>query len=75
MDNELGKNRIDDLIDKYEKCYEKNNNLWNPVEKYSPGQCMPSGEFKENVENLRMWFMERNEWLEKYWNIGEVVDE
>lgn len=75
MDNELGRNRIDDLMYKYKSNYEKNNAVWEQKNKYSPGQIQPQNVFDSNIKYLRTWITKRNEWLCNYWNIGENADE
>ena len=67
-DNELGRNRIDDIIDKYGSDFDNNFTIWKEEKKYGANQMVPLATFEENVEYLRQWIINRNEWLRKQWD-------
>jgi len=66
--NELGTNRIDILLNKYAGTFADNyvSAGWSMTEPYSPYERVPDDSFEENVEFLRSWLRDRNEWLKIY---------
>lgn len=65
-DNELGKNRIDSLIDRYGDSFKANYEVagWDISKCYGSfeSRC-PADTFEGNVELLRSWLADRNEWI------------
>lgn len=65
-DNELGKNRIDLLIEKYGRSFTANYKKarWRIDIPYGPYETRTPGKtFEENVEQLREWLIKRNSWI------------
>lgn len=65
-DNELGKNRIDLLIEKYGKSFAANYKKarWRIDIPYGLYETRTPGKsFEENVEQLRDWLIKRNNWI------------
>lgn len=67
-DNELGKNRIDVYTKVYKDAFEKNNKVWEIGKSYGENSMQPLPTYEENVEYLRQWLINRNEWLKSQWN-------
>ncbi|MGN0375422.1 MAG: CotH kinase family protein [Butyrivibrio sp.] len=67
-DNELGRNRIDDIIDKYGSDFNNNFTIWEEGKRYGAHGMVPLATFEENVEYLRQWIINRNEWLKNQWS-------
>ncbi len=67
-DNELGKNRINALLDKYSGDIEKNYTIWSLTDIYSDLERIPSdGTYEGEINYLRNWLKNRNAWiLEQY---------
>ena len=63
QDNELGRNQIDILLEKMPKAIEHNYQIWkvsgNDYAKARPGDKT----YDLNIEYLRSWLKERNEWI------------
>lgn len=63
-DNELGKNRIDRLLDEFGDDFAKNYTVWSTSEIYSVLERIPSdGTYEGEINYLRSWFESRNEWI------------
>ncbi len=65
-DNELGKNRIDRLIEKYGKSFRANYSRagWRISRVYGSFETRyPEKTFEGNIESLRSWLIKRNEWI------------
>lgn len=67
-DNELGKNKIDTLVETYRKSFDKNYKVWNVGEYYNELHMAPFDTYEENVEFLRSWLISRNNWLLFKWS-------
>ena len=62
-DNELGMNKIDRLISSMQKSIDKNYTIW-PVEgRLYANERISDPSYELNVESLRQWIQERNEWI------------
>lgn len=62
-DNELGVNKIDRLISSMQKSIDKNYTIW-PVEgRLYANERISDPSYELNVESLRQWIQERNEWI------------
>lgn len=70
-DNSLGENYIDRITAAYATTFERNfkNARWSENKQYCEYQRFPEATFEENIEFLRAWLKERNEWLLDEWNI------
>lgn len=63
-DNELGKNRIDTLTEAMSGSISKNyDNLWSVSVRAYYGEGFAKPTYEENVEYLRGWIKDRNEWI------------
>lgn len=63
-DNELGKNRIDELTACYRSSIEKNYALWDVRTRYSDLEVYENFDtYDAAVEHLRSWLIRRMEWL------------
>ncbi|MCQ2438156.1 MAG: CotH kinase family protein [Oscillospiraceae bacterium] len=63
-DNELGRNRIDALTEAMPRSIEKNyTNLWSVSVRAYYGEMTSKPTYEENLEYLRSWIRERNEWI------------
>lgn len=69
-DNALGRNRIDNILDLYREDIDNNYSIWNVSKRYYPISKQPLGTYDENVEYLRQWLINRNEWLKNEWKNG-----
>lgn len=67
-DNELGRNRIDDILDEYGADLKHNFTIWEEGKRYAANAMIPFATFEENVEFLRQWIRNRNEWLKSQWD-------
>ena len=67
-DNELGRNRIDALLEQYGEDIARNYTRWSMFEIYSELEKYPEdGLYESEIAYLRDWFENRNEWmLERY---------
>ena len=67
-DNELGKNKIDALLEEYGEDIARNYTRWSMFEIYSDLEKYPEdGLYESEIAYLRDWFENRNEWLlERY---------
>ncbi|MDD4124587.1 MAG: CotH kinase family protein [Eubacteriales bacterium] len=67
-DNELGKNRIDALLDEFRDDFNKNYTVWSTSDIYSELERIPSdGTYDGEIDYMRNWLKNRNEWiLEQY---------
>lgn len=74
-DNELGRNRIDNILDNYSLDFEKNFAIWEVGKKYGVNAMEPFATYEENVEFLRQWLINRNEWLKSQWYISEDLEQ
>lgn len=65
--NSLGTNRIENLIKEYGSSFERDVQRW-PVEKYRGSELYRTQEktYKESIEFLRSFLINRNEWLLKH---------
>lgn len=70
-DNDLGKNRIDVILNQYGTDIEHNFTLWEVGKKYGIHSMAPMGTYEENVEYLRQWLKNRNEWLKGQWAVSD----
>lgn len=68
-DNELGINRIDYTLYKYEPGIKNNYTIWEEGKRYGANGMKPYASYKENVEYLRQWIINRNEWLKEQWKV------
>ena len=69
-DNKLGKNRMDTLIggiyDSVQRNYsdvDPTDHSWNVSDNNARYSRTPQATYEENVEELRIWLKQRNEWL------------
>lgn len=72
-DNEMGRNRIDNIIDEYGEDFERNFTIWSEGKKYGANAMQPYPTFEENVEFLRKWIINRNEWLKSQWQLMDNI--
>ena len=64
QDNELGKNQMDILLEKYRKDIDRNYTLWYTDTVYSVLEKeLVDGTYDAEIEYLRDWFENRNEWM------------
>ena len=70
-DNELGTNRIDNIVNIYGADFKNNFTIWNVGEKYGANAANPLPTYEENVESLRNWIICRNNWLKSEWTLSE----
>ena len=70
QNNELGTNKIDALIDKYEAAFNRNyqpielgGSGWDVSTEYSDFETEAMDTYEENVEVLRTWLKSRNQWI------------
>ncbi len=63
QDNELGKNRIDALVEAMPESIEHNYSRWPVYGTYFYVARYGEASYEENVEYLRSWLKERNLWL------------
>lgn len=73
-DNELGRNRIDDILDNYGAEFEHNFTIWEEGKKYGANSMTPYATYEENVAYLRQWIVNRNEWLKIQWKVSEGIE-
>ena len=66
-DNELGRSRIDAWLDEYRPDIDRNNELWSPSVKYNAYEHKPVGTYDGEIEFLRDWLKNRNQWLLDYY--------
>ena len=66
-DNELGVNRIDNIINIYGEDFKHNFTIWDVSYRYGPNSKIPLSTYEENVEFLRSWLINRNNWLKNEW--------
>ena len=71
FDNELGKNRIDLLLEEYGGSFRANFKEagWSVTSKDSPYERIPLSTYEENVQFLRNWFIRRNNWMRAQFGI------
>lgn len=62
-DNELGLNRLDALCGEMEQSIKDNNKMWPLTFMYSPVERVPAPTYEQNLEFLRGWLQDRNEWI------------
>ena len=66
-DNALGQNRIDSLYASAKDCIEANYNYdearWKVGTKYGKMERNPESSYEENLEFLRDWLRQRNQWI------------
>lgn len=63
-DNELGRNRIDALTGAMPESIARNyDNLWSVNIRAYYGEMVAKASYEENLEYLRTWIRERNEWI------------
>ncbi len=62
-DNELGRSKLDSLLDEYYDEIERNNSIWSVKEKFSSYEHKPIGTYDGEIDYLRDWLKNRNEWL------------
>ena len=67
QDNELGRSRIDAWLDEYRPDIDRNNELWSPSVKYNAYEHKPVGTYDGEIEFLRDWLKNRNQWLLDYY--------
>ncbi len=70
QNNELGTNKIDALIDKYEAAFNRNyqpielgGSGWDVSTEYSDFETEAMDTYDENVKELRNWLKSRNQWI------------
>lgn len=63
QDNELGTNRIDQLLDECGVSFAANWKVWSESSQDSSIERIPEATFAENVAYLRNWLRLRNEWM------------
>ena len=70
-DNELGKNRIDLLLERYGKSFEDNIKKagWRVNSKDSPYERQPFATYEAGIDFLRKWLIDRNEWMKAQYGI------
>ena len=70
-DNELGKNRIDALLEKYGDDIARNYSYWSTAQIYSELEKIPEdGTYDSEINYLRDWFRNRNEWMLQRYGIN-----
>ncbi len=71
-DNELGTNRIDALLSQYDTDIKRNYTRWSTAVAYSTLEKLPEdGTYEAEIEYLRDWFQNRNEWLKERYGITD----
>ena len=71
-DNELGRSRIDAWLDEYRDDIDRNNGLWSTAIKYNSYEHSPvDGTYDGEIEFLRDWLKNRNQWLLDYYCVDE----
>lgn len=73
-DNELGINRIDDILNKYGSDFKNNFVIWGEGKRYGINGKAPLATYEENVEYLRQWLINRNNWLNSRWNDSQGAE-
>lgn len=73
-DNELGTNRIDATLNMYEPGIKNNYTIWDEGKRYGANGMKPYASYEENVEYLRQWIINRNEWLKEQWKIVQGAE-
>lgn len=70
-DNSLGLNQIDKLLVQYKNSFDDNYKTagWSITAKYSEYERIPSGSYSKEIDYLRNWLIERNQWLLKKWGL------
>lgn len=63
QDNELGENRIDAAVAAAGGAIERNYERWNLRQRSYNIEIIPYRTYEENVEYLRAWLAERNQWM------------
>lgn len=72
-DNELGTNRIDQMLEECGESFEENWKVWSVTSKDSSAERIPDDTHEENVAYLRNWLRQRNAWmLETYGLTNEI---
>ena len=67
-DNELGKNRIDSLLDAYRLDIDRNYTVWSTKKAYNLYEHRPvDGTYDGEIEYLKEWLKKRNQWLYDYY--------
>lgn len=62
-DNALGKNRLDAMAEDMRESIETNYSVWNIKEIHSSVERSPESGYEGNLEFLRGWLKQRNEWI------------
>ncbi len=66
--NELGQSRIDELLSKYQADIDRNNTIWSTKERSNLYEHVPvDGTYEGEINYLRDWLKNRNEWLYDYY--------
>jgi len=67
-DNELGRSRIDAWLDEYRDDIDRNNEIWSTKVKYNAYEHTPvDGTYDGEIDFLRDWLKNRNQWLVSYY--------
>lgn len=63
---------IDNTVTQYQPVFKRNFSQggWSVAKAYEEMMKNPKSTYEDNVELLRTWIKERDEWLRDYWNIG-----
>lgn len=77
MDNGLGQNRIDTMLETYEATFSRNHNEagWTPDKVYNSSlqlERTPDATYEANVEYYRDWLEGRTDWLYDTWGLEPV---
>ena len=71
-DNELGPNKIDELLSRYDTDIKRNYTRWSTSAVYSVLEKVPEdGTYESEIDYLREWFKNRNEWLKASYGITD----
>jgi spore maturation protein CgeB len=67
-DNELGRSKLDTLLDTYREEIAENNKLWSTAWVYGAYEHIPvDGTYEGEIEYLRSWLKNRNEFIYNYY--------
>jgi len=67
-DNELGRSRIGAWLDEYREDIDRNNEIWSTAVRHSSYEHSPvDGTYDGEIEYLRDWLKNRNQWLLDYY--------
>lgn len=69
QDNELGTNRMDVFLTECADSIAANWAVWNVSSKDSSAERIPDSTYEKNVNYLRNWLSQRNEWLLDYYDL------